>query len=52
MIKLVTINRKVEEIRIFKDILSDFIDKNKNLDNIILSYGLILLTISPSEKSK
>lgn len=50
--KLTTTNKKLEEIRTFKNIPSDPIDENKSLDDITLTCILTLLTISPSKKSK
>lgn len=48
--RLATANRKIEEIKAFKDILSDLINGNEGLDNIIPTPTLP--PILPSEKSK
>lgn len=51
MMRLVTANRKVEEIEAFKDQLSDLVDNIENLvDNTTPTFTLPLIILS--EKSK
>lgn len=52
IMKLTTTNRRAEDIRTFKDIFSNLVNRNESLDDITLSQSPTLLTISLSEKSK
>lgn len=45
LIRLATTNKKVEKIRTFKDILFNFIDSKKSLDNIISTFMLPLIPL-------
>lgn len=52
MMKLATTNRREEEIRTFKNILSDLVDGNESLDDTMPTCGPILIIIPLLEKSK
>lgn len=43
LMRLVTIDKKIEKIKIFKDIFFNLINKNKSINNITLILSSILI---------